>query len=84
VHLYEISDALSTRFVSKTKAIAALGIIIGEWDEIGTVANTLPLKQSRHRGQAAGILRDAEPAELEMARKAVVHLVEKYLEFLEK
>lgn len=83
VHLYEIRDALSKRFGSKSKAIAALGITNGEWDEIGKLANTMPLKQGRHRGQAAGSLRDAESAELEMARKSAAHLVKKYLEFLE-
>lgn len=83
VHLYEIRDSLSKIFESKTDAIRSLGITKGEWDEIGKLANTLPLKQGRHRGKSVGALREAEPAELEQARKSVVHLIEKYLEFLE-
>lgn len=84
VYLYEIRDALSQKFDSKTKAIHALGIATKEWDEIGKLANYLPLKQGRHRGKAACSLRDAKPAELEIARKSASHLIEKYLEFLEK
>jgi len=83
VHLYEIRDALSNKFGSKIKAIKALGITNSEWAEIGRLANTLPLKQGRHRGQSVGALRNAELAELEMGRKSVVHLINKYLEFLE-
>lgn len=83
VHLYEIRDALSIRFGSKNNTIKALDITNGEWDEIGKLANTLPLKQGRHRGQSVGALRGAEPAELEMARKSAAHLIDKYLEFLE-
>jgi hypothetical protein len=83
VHLYEIRDSLSERFGSKKIAIKKLGITNDEWDEIGKLANTLPLKQGRHRGKAVGSLRDAERAELEKARKSVAYLIEKYLEYLE-
>jgi hypothetical protein len=83
VHLYEIRDSLCSKFGSKDNAIRALGVTKAEWNEIGKLANTLPLKQGRHRGQSVGALRDAEPAELEMARKSVADLIEKYLEFLE-
>ena len=83
VHLYEIRDSLSERFGSKQSAIRKLGITSNEWDEIGRLANSLPLNQGRHRGKAVGALRDAEIAELEKARKSVACLVEKYLEYLE-
>ncbi|PZV09955.1 MAG: hypothetical protein DCF32_00865 [Leptolyngbya sp.] len=83
VYLYEIRDSLSEEFGSKTTAIKKLGITSNEWDEIGKLANTLPLKQGRHRGKAVGALRDAEMAELEKARKSVAYLIEKYLEYLE-
>lgn len=83
VHLYEIRDSLSERFGSKNSAIHKLGITITDWGEIGKIANTLPLKQGRHRGKAVGALRDADIAELEEARKSVVYLIEKYLEYLE-
>lgn len=83
VHLYEIRDALSKKFGSRNATIEALGNTSREWDEIGKLANYLPLEQGRHRGQAVGSLRSAEPSELETARKSAAHLVEKYLEFLE-
>lgn len=83
VHLYEIRDSLSERFKSKKNAIQKLGITSAEWDEIGKLANTLPLRQGRHRGKAVAVLRNAEAAELENARKSVAYLIEKYLEYLE-
>ncbi|HNW02723.1 MAG TPA: hypothetical protein PKH04_11685 [Burkholderiaceae bacterium] len=83
VHLYEIRDSLSERFGSKSSAIKKLSITSNEWDEIGKLANNLPLKQGRHRGKAVGALRDAELTELEKARKSVANLIEKYLEHLD-
>jgi len=82
VHLYELRDALSARF-GKQNAIRHLGITDKEWDVIGDLANKRPLKEGRHRGQSAGVLRPAEKNELELARKAVLNLVEKYLIYLE-
>ncbi|WP_157174412.1 hypothetical protein [Thiocystis violascens] len=83
VHLYEVRDSLSKKFGSKKDAIQKLGITNAEWEEIGILANTLPLKQGRHRGKAVGALRNAATAELEKARKSVAYLIEKYLEYLE-
>lgn len=83
VHLYEIRDSLVVKFGSKKNAIRELDITNAQWDEIGQLANALPLKQGRHRGKAAGALRNAEITELEKARKSVVYLIEKYLEYLE-
>jgi len=83
VHLYEIRDSLYARFGSKKTAITKLGITTNEWDELGNLANALPLKQGRHRGQAIGALRHAEIAELEKGRKSAAHLIEQYLEYLE-
>jgi hypothetical protein len=83
VHPYEIRDSLSERLGSKKSAIKKLGVTSNEWDEIGKLANALPLKQGRHRGKAVGALRDAEIAELEKARKSAAYLIEKYLEYLE-
>jgi len=83
VHLYEIRDALSSRFRNRKNAIKALGIIEKEWGIIGDLADNQPLKEGRHRGKNAGTLRPAEKHELEMARKSVVNLVEKYLILLE-
>ncbi len=83
VHLYEIRDALSNKFGSKAKAIKVLRLTEERWDEIGKLANNLPLNQGRHRGKAVGALRDADLTELEIARKSAVNLIEKYLDFLE-
>lgn len=83
VHLYEIRDCLSKKFGSKKNAISNLRINEKEWDEIGKIANNLPLNQGRHRGKFVGNLRNAENAELEKARKSIVCLIEKYLDYLE-
>lgn len=83
VHLYEIRESLAKRFGSKTRAINELGVKSNDWDEIGRLANSPSLKQGRHRGRAVGTLRDAELAELDMARKSACYLIEKYLEYLE-
>ncbi len=83
VYLYEVRDSLATKFGSKKSAITQLNISSKQWDVIGELANHTPLKQGRHRGKSVGELRNAEVSELEHARKAVVLLVEKYLEYLD-
>ncbi len=84
VHLYEVSDALKSRFDGEEKARGELDISKAKWDVIGKLANTKPLKQGRHRGNFAGVLRSAKLSELEDARKAVKLLIEKYLNYLER
>lgn len=83
VHLYEIRDSLSDKFGSKKNALVNLSITNKQWDEIGELANSLPIKQGRHRGKSAGSLRDAYSSELKCGRKSVANLIEKYLEYLE-
>ena len=76
VHLFEVRDALSKKFGKPDKnAIKKLNITKKEWDEIGYFANKVPLKQGRHRGQSAGVLRDATKEELEAGRKSVYNLI---------
>lgn len=84
VHLYEIRDALNQHFGSKKKAIKQLQIKESTWDEIGKLANALPLKQGRHRGSSVGQLREATQTELREARTAARNLIESYLQSLEK
>jgi len=84
VHLYEIRDALTARFNSKKLALKELYITSEQWNEIGMLANALPVKQGRHRGNSSGLLRAASPEELEQARKSIVNLIEKYLDYLEQ
>lgn len=84
VHLYEVRDALSKKFGDQTKAKKHLSITEGDWNTLGDLANNQPLKQGRHRGKSAGILRDATASELELARKITQILIEKYLKYLEQ
>ncbi len=83
VHLYEIRDALSARFGKDKKAMRALDINKTDWKVIGNLANNEPLKEGRHRGKSAGILRPAKQTELELARKTAGSFIEKYLLYLE-
>lgn len=84
VHLYEIRDALLARFGSKKTAMKSLNITNSQWNDIGFIANELPLKQGRHRGKMLGKLREADSSELEKSRKSAVDLIEKYLEYIEE
>jgi hypothetical protein len=84
VHLYEIRDALHARFGSQKSAKKSLNITKSQWDEISFIANKLPLKQGRHRGQMGGELREANSSELAKGRKSAVSLIEKYLEYIEE
>lgn len=83
VHLYEIRDALSSRFSSESAARIALGISKSKWSRLGILSNDEPLRQGRHRGKKAGELRDATDAELNEARGIARHMIEAYLEHLE-
>lgn len=84
VHLYEIREVLVARFGSKKNALNALSGISSSWEKIGKLANSLPLKQGRHRGKYTSGLRNAEASELECARHSASCLIEKYLKYLEK
>jgi hypothetical protein len=83
VHLYEIRDALSTKFGSEANAKAALGIAHTKWTRLGQLCNHLPLNQGRHRGKkAAEVLRDARADELAEARVIARTMVEAYVRYL--
>src|SRR5690606_872868 len=83
VHLYEIREALASRFGGEREAREALGVCGSSWKEFGRICNHEPLRQGRHRGQNLGLLRDATKEELSEARKIAVELIESYLSFLE-
>jgi hypothetical protein len=83
VRLYEIRDALTGKFNNEKSAREKLGIIKQDWNLLGDLANNQPLKQGRHRGKSAGLLRDATTSELNSARKIAKNLIEKYLHYLE-
>jgi hypothetical protein len=83
VHLYEVTDALMKRFNGKDRAIKLLGISLNDWSDLGRLSSHEPLRQGRHRGRAAGVLRDATADELARAREVARNMIEKYLSYLE-
>lgn len=84
VHLYEIRDALATKFGRESAARTALGISAAQWSRLGRLANDEPLRQGRHRGEKVGALRDATEAELKEARSIARSFVKGYLKHLER
>jgi hypothetical protein len=83
MHLYEIRDALSAKFGGDSATRTALGIGSTEWSRFGQLCNNAPLRQGRHRGKTAGVLRDATEAELTEARGIARAMIEAYLRHLE-
>lgn len=83
VHLYEIREALSTKFCGENAARSALGISSFNWSRLGQLCNNEPLRQGRHRGKSGGSLRDATESELSEARGIARALIEAYLQYLE-
>lgn len=83
-HLYEIREALARELGGQTGACSVLGITKNEWSEMGRLANTVPITQGRHRGDAAGQLRDATPAELGHGRRIAKLMVERYFDHLDR
>jgi hypothetical protein len=79
VHLYEIRDALSTRFGGERDTRAALAVSDSDWSRLGQLCNNEPLRQGRHRGKSGAALRDATHSELEEARAIARSLIEEYL-----
>jgi hypothetical protein len=83
VHLYEIREALSTRFGGENATLTALCISAPQWSRLGHLCNNEPLRQGRHRGKAGGALRDATEDELTEVRASVRGMIEAYLQYLE-
>jgi hypothetical protein len=79
VHLYEIRDALVTRFGSSDVVRTKLGIRDREWSRFGQLANDEPLRQGRHRGKNAVGLRDTTEGELQEARAIARKMIEAYI-----
>jgi hypothetical protein len=84
VHLYEIPDALATRFGGKHKAQRILAVSDSEWGRLGRLANDEPLRQGRHRGKTLGELRDATAEELSDCRRIAKVLIDAYLDLLDR
>jgi hypothetical protein len=83
VHLYEIRDALATRFGNGKNAQKILGISDPQWSDIGHLCNNKEIKQGRHRGQNPGTLRNATEEELKKARDLALIMIFAYLNHLE-
>jgi hypothetical protein len=84
VHLYEIRDALKTKFGGDGETRDALAISRKTWSRFGNLADHEPLRQSRHRGIHTGTLRDATKSELNEARDIARGMIEAYGRYLEK
>ena len=54
-----------------------------EWETVGKLANTSPIKEGRHRGKHFKDLRKVTWAELQAARKAAKEILLKYLTFIQ-
>ena len=81
VHLYEIWDALESKFLKRHQVADALKIKFSKFGQFQTVCNR-PTLASRHRGTADGALRQPTPAEYELARSIAWELVIGYAEWL--
>ena len=79
MHLYEVQEAVATKFGGVGAARIALGVSRASWSRLGQLANDEPLKQGRHRGKKVGNLRDATEGELNEARSIARFVVESYL-----
>ncbi len=83
VHLYEIRDAVSTKFGGENAARTKLAISNANWSRLGQLANSDPLRQGRHRGKKVDELRDATESELKEARNIARNMIEAYFDYLE-
>jgi hypothetical protein len=84
VHLYEIRDALVTKFGGESIAQKTLAISSRQWSRLSRLANDDPFRQGRHRGKKLGELRDARTSELEKARSIARKMIEAYFDYLER
>lgn len=83
VHLFEIREALTTRFGNENNVRKALSINEKKFSGFRRLCNNKNLKQGRHRGQNNGILRDANEEELKTARDFAKLMIEAYINYLE-
>ena len=84
VHLYEVYEALVSRFGGEEDVRSQLGVSRRRRRRLTTLANKEPLKQGRHRGYHVGQLRDATNEELNDAREIARSMIRAYLEYLDR
>jgi hypothetical protein len=84
VYLYEVWEALQTKFRGEGKARKALGILRSARSRLTHLADDEPLNQGRHRGSHAGSLRNATTDELDEARAIAEDMIALYLNYLDQ
>jgi hypothetical protein len=84
IHLFEICDALETRFVRKKFAQKQIGIAEDRWNKLARLANSEPLREGRHRGGFLGELRSATKEEMDLSYSLGREFIEKYVWYLEQ
>jgi len=84
VYLYEVWEALQTKFHGDKKARRALGIIKDDRSILTRLADEEPVSQGRHRGKFARKLREATADELNEVWTIARDMFEKYLNYLNK
>jgi hypothetical protein len=82
VYLYEVWEALQTKFQGEKKARKALGISRSTRSRLTQLANNEPLNQGRHRGSHACSLRNITTDELDEARAIARDMIALYLNYL--
>ncbi|MGB8957950.1 MAG: hypothetical protein WCC00_02940 [Candidatus Aminicenantales bacterium] len=82
IYLYEIWDALQTKFRRNKKGRKALGISRSDRSWLTNLANKEPLNQGRHRGRF-DTLQDATFEDLAKARLIAKEMIEKFLLYLD-
>ena len=83
VYLYEVWEALQTRFRGERKARKALSISRADRSQLTHLCDKEPVKEGRHRGRFDK-LREASPEELNTARKVAQDMIVKYLKYLDQ
>lgn len=83
VHLYEIWEALTSKFGGEKNALSELNISQRERVTLTKLANNEPLRQGRHRGKHIEGLRDATSGELEAVRKIAARMIYAYFNYLD-
>lgn len=84
IYLYEILEAVSSKFKDKKKMQSTLKISNSDLNYFGRLCNHEPLQQGRHRGDSCGTSRDATNAELSKARSIAKSMIEAYIGYIER
>ena len=78
IHLYEIRDALETRFGGQARARRDLRIDAADWKKLGELCNYPSIQQGRHRGLSNLPHRAATIEELMLCRNIALRMIESY------